>query len=545
MAQNISYRIKRTPWKVDVLDRLVQVEQDVERAISVKGWCLNEPGHEPRISPREGKKRTRELNQAEAIVTATEEYIDKTRECLEPPGKGWQRFREWLTGELLMSVYTNLHAAETNRVLLLSSDQLAAILPTIRERAAAYLPATDARVIALNGLPDPTAPAHQALARVQAALIKSVTQAQAQTHPKPPVPGQNGAAAGMRTANGQQAGQPAAAVQALAAMPADGLAAAATIVQQAEKPAATGEDAPGREAATAEPGAGNAPTDEKPGQPAPVDGGASDAEVGGRPGDGSSPQGQDGAESSADGRHGAESPADGRHGAELPATASTSGVDPAAAAVDQDASIVTLTGMLGRDQQVAATAMYEACRAEDLQQSQVRRFRNVLIGTFVGLFILVVVLALLGTAHPSYFPLCLQSAQKQGAQAVSAICPAGGSKASSADLALVLLLGGVGATLAVALNLAGLKPAGVRYSLSVAQGLLKIAFGAITAMLGIIILSTQATVSGILGSQAGLLTTAVVFGYSQQIFTRLIDRQANDLMNAASSTTKASPAASP
>jgi hypothetical protein len=538
MAQNISYRINRTSWKVDVLDRLVQVEQDIERAISVKGWCLNEPGREPRISQREGKKRTRELNQAEAVVTATDEYIDKTRKCLVPPDTRWQRFREWLAGELLMSVYTNLHAAETNRVLLLSSDQLAAIMPTIRERAAAYLPATDARVVALNGLSDPTAPAHQALARVQAALIKSVTQAHAQTLPKPSAPGkarQNGATAGTQTTNGQQVGKPAAAAQALASQQAGGPATAATIVQQADKPAATGEDAPGREAGTADPGAGNPPADDNPGQPAPADQGASKAQAGGRQGDGSSAKGQDGTEP----------PAEGQDGTEPPAAASISGADPGAAAVDQDASIVTLTGMLGRDQQVAAMAMNEAYRAEDLQQSQVRRFRNVLIGTFVGLFILVVVLALLGSAHPSYFPLCLQSAQKQGTQAASAICPTGGSTASSADFALVLLLGGVGATLAVALNLAGLKPAGVRYSLSVAQGLLKIAFGAITAMLGIIILSTQATASGILGSQAGLLTTAVVFGYSQQLFTRLIDRQANDLMNAASSTTKASPAASP
>jgi hypothetical protein len=80
----------------------------------------------------------------------------------------------------------------------------------------------------------------------------------------------------------------------------------------------------------------------------------------------------------------------------------------------------------------------------------------------------------------------------------------------------------------------------VRYALPVAQGLLKIPFGAITAMLGIIILSTQ-SVPGILGSQAGLLTTAAVFGYSQQVFTRLIDQQATGLMSAASSTTKASP----
>lgn len=538
MTQNLSYRIKRTPWKVDVLDRLVQVEQDIERAISVKGWCLNEPGHKPRISPREGKKRTRELNQAEAVVTATDEYIDKTRECLEPPDKRWRHFREWLTGELLMSVYTSLHAAEVNRVLLLSSDQLAAMLPTIRERAAAYLPATDARVIALNGLPDPTAPSHQALARVQAALVKRVAQAHAQSLPEPPAAGkapQNGATAGTQTANGRQAGKPAAAAQALAGEQADGPAATATIVQQADKPAAADEDASGREAGTAHPGAGNPPVGDNPSQPASADHEATKAEPGGRQGEGFSAKEQDDTES----------PAEESDGTEPSATASTSGAGPGAAAIGQDASLVTLTGMLGRDQQVAALVMNEACRAEDLQQSQVRHFRNVLIGTFIGLFILVVVLALLGSAHPSYFPVCLQSAQKQGTQAATTICPTGGSAASGADLTLVLLLGGVGATLAVALNLAGLKPAGVRYSLSVAQGLLKIAFGAITAMLGIIILSTQATASGILGSQAGLLATAVVFGYSQQLFTKLIDRQASDLLNAASSTTKASPNASP
>jgi len=81
------------------------------------------------------------------------------------------------------------------------------------------------------------------------------------------------------------------------------------------------------------------------------------------------------------------------------------------------------------------------------------------------------------------------------------------------------------------------EPVGVRYSLSVAQGLLKIPFGAITALLGIILVSTQSSVSGLLGSQAGLITAAVVFGYSQQLFTRLIDRQATGLLKAASPAT--------
>jgi hypothetical protein len=95
-----------------------------------------------------------------------------------------------------------------------------------------------------------------------------------------------------------------------------------------------------------------------------------------------------------------------------------------------------------------------------------------------------------------------------------------------------MAIGGIGAILAVAANLTSLKPTGVRYSLSVAQGLIKIPFGAITAMLGIIIVSTQSNI-GVLATHAGLISTAVVFGYSQQIFTKLIDKRADDLLNQA------------
>ena len=487
MAESPCYRIKRTPWKEDVLDRLVRVEQDIERAISAKGWSLNEPGQEYRISPAEGKKRTRKLNQAEAVVTATFDYVEMTRKCLQPPTKKRQRFREWLAGELLMSVYTNLHSAETNRVLLLSSEQLRAILPTIRQRASAYLTADNACLAALNSLPDPTAPAHQALAsRAQAALIKNPSLAPAR-HVSPPGPDktQNGSAESKRLA--------AVAATAPGSQPSDPTAPDAT----ASDPNASDPNASDPTASVT----GDSATDATGVHSSPGLGAASQPDAQKPPG----------------------------------GSAATP-----TSAPEQDPDFVKFTEMLGRDQQIASMAMGEACRAEDLQQSEVRRFRNVLLGTFVGLFILVVVLAILGAAHPKYFPLCLRSGQ-----ASSPVCPTGGSMASSADIVLVMGLGGVGAVLAVARNLAGLKPAGVRYSLSVAQGLLKIAFGAITAMLGIIILSTQTTVPGVLGTQAGLLTTAVVFGYSQQLFTKLIDQQASQLNNAASSTTKASSTSSP
>lgn len=91
----------------------------------------------------------------------------------------------------------------------------------------------------------------------------------------------------------------------------------------------------------------------------------------------------------------------------------------------------------------------------------------------------------------------------------------------------------------MAKNLTGLKPVGVRYSLSVAQGMVKVTLGAITAVLGLLILQTQSNLPGVLGTQQALLASAVVFGYSQQIFTGLIDRQATSLQNAASPATPA------
>jgi hypothetical protein len=447
MAKDVRYKIRRTPWKVEVEDRLLRVEEDVRRAISVKGWSLDE-AHT--ISRAEGKRRTEEMNEAQAVVTAVFEYTDKARQCLQPPGNAWRRLREWLAGELLMSAYTSLHAAESNRVLLLSSTQLAALLPVIRQRATTFLPANDPRLEALNGVPDPTAPAHQALARVQGALLKSVIAAQAPAQAALPPP------------------------------PAD---------EDATPDAAQATDA---DAA------------------AGADAGQADA------GQGDAGQGDAGQ-------------ADAAGVASSPPPALPPSAPPAPSESDSVAPLTRLSEMLGPYQQIAAMAMNEACRTEDLQQSEVRRFRNVLLGTFGGLFIVVAIMAILGSVHPTYFPLCLQSSQKSG----TLICPTGSNKPSAADILLIMGLGVVGGALAVARNLAGLKTAGVRYSLSVAQGLIKIAFGAITAVLGIIILSTQSSV-GFLASQAGLLTTAVIFGYSQQLFTKLIDQQADDLVSKAS-----------
>jgi hypothetical protein len=443
--------IRRTAWKVDVLDRLFQVTEDVRRAISVVGWTLNnEDGDTPQICmPGQGTPPAtsqdgasiRLMREAQAVVDTTYKYIRKTKETLTPP-KWWQRFRDVLTGELLMSAYMNLHAAESTRLLLLSSDQLAAILPSIRQRAAAFLSADDPNTDALKTIPDPTQPAHQTVAtRVQAQVGQMIPPARASGHDNSPSPGeQDGALLG---------GDPN----------------AASGSSQSPDPTASGDQNP--------PGNHNAGQGQQPlpdntaGQTAPL-------------------------------------------------------------------GVIVLSGMLGPDQQVAAQVLNAACRAEDLQQLQVRHFRGVLYGASAALLAVVATIWIVGAIHPGYFPLCWPVSGSHP----SMTCPTGGSAPSVADVPLVLGMGALGAALSVALNLAGSKPAGV-FSLTVAQGLNKIVLGAITAVLGIIVLRTVTNEPGFLATQPGLLTTAVVFGYSQQLFTRLIDRQANQLTNAASPTTPA------
>ena len=405
--------IKRTPWKVDVRNRLVRVREDMEIAIRASGWKITGASPWPRaddqlgagsggaitLESQDGSPGTPQMRAAEAVVSATFGYMAKAEATLQQSTQTWQRPWEWLTGGLLMSAYTSLHAAETNRILLLGSDQLAALLPAIRRRAVQYLPANDPRLEALQGLPDPTAPAHQALERVQSKLVQT-------------------------------------------------MAVAHTAAQTQEK--------------------------------AP----------------------------------------------DVPASAAAGTSSQATA---PDPGLVTLTGTLGRDQHIAAMAMDEATHAEDQQQSQVRRFRGVLLGTFLGLLAVVALLIIWGSVHPGYFPLCVHQQTTHGP---ATVCPTGGRTPDKADMALIMAIGGVGALLAVATNLSDLKPTGVRYSLSVAQGMIKIPFGAITAMLGIIIVSTQSNV-GVLATQAGLLSTAAVSGYSQQLFTKFIDKQANSLLTKA------------
>jgi hypothetical protein len=147
----------------------------------------------------------------------------------------------------------------------------------------------------------------------------------------------------------------------------------------------------------------------------------------------------------------------------------------------------------------------------------------------------------LGAIQPDAAPLCFESVAK-------VVCPtdevrfaAGASRdidaataaaAGPLDIALVELLGAIAAMVATAASLRGYRAVPSPYSIPVALALLKIATGALTAVLGLMLLR-GAFIPGLGGidTQAQVLAWAIVFGYAQQLFTRYIDAQAQSIVS--------------
>jgi hypothetical protein len=167
----------------------------------------------------------------------------------------------------------------------------------------------------------------------------------------------------------------------------------------------------------------------------------------------------------------------------------------------------------------------------------VRSFRNVLLVTALMLALAAVGVALLGILEPSALPLCFEPAN-------NVVCatkehPVSGDidqsiaeAAGNWDLALVELVGLIAAAVAAAVALRNIRGTTTPYGLPVALALLKLPTGALTAVLGLLLMRGQ-FVPGLsaLDSSAQILAWAVVFGYAQQLFTSLVDAQAQTVLD--------------
>jgi hypothetical protein len=194
---------------------------------------------------------------------------------------------------------------------------------------------------------------------------------------------------------------------------------------------------------------------------------------------------------------------------------------------------------LGRTDREALLATLQETNSEARRSvTRVRSFRNVLLITAAALTVGAVGMALIGIFAPDAVPLCFQPDD--------VVCPTKSSPlgagddvdtvtketVSSWDIPIVEIAGVLAAAIAAATSLRRVRGTSTPYSLPVALAVLKLPTGALTAVLGLLLMRGE-FVPGLtaLDSPAQILAWAVVFGYSQQLFTRLVDDQAQNVLD--------------
>ena len=225
-----------------------------------------------------------------------------------------------------------------------------------------------------------------------------------------------------------------------------------------------------------------------------------------------------------------------------------------------------------QDRGQIVTSVRAASSASLREQVRVRSFRDVLVVTTLLMTLLAAGIAIVGAVWPTVIPLCF--APEDGGQAV-VVCPTaqsapfptaspkdGGTSASATqlqdiddavrstvtpgDLFVVELVGLAAASVAAAAAIRGIRGSSERYGLPVAMAVLKLPTGAITAFLGLLLMRGQ-FVPGLsaLDTSAQILAWAIVFGYAQQLFTRLVDQQGQNVLDSVRGADKAKPDTTP
>jgi len=195
-----------------------------------------------------------------------------------------------------------------------------------------------------------------------------------------------------------------------------------------------------------------------------------------------------------------------------------------------------------RDALVAAYHAANSQRRRDL--IRLRSFRNWVVATTIALCLAAAGVAALGLAHQEWLPVCFFPEEKQkfvcprtellgtGDPAVADIDVLVAKTATREDLLLVEIVGLFAAVVAAAGGLRNARGTSTPYGLPVALALLKLPTGALTAVIGLLLMR-GGFVPGLsaLDSSAQIVAWAIVFGYAQQAVTHLIDNQARGLLD--------------
>lgn len=178
---------------------------------------------------------------------------------------------------------------------------------------------------------------------------------------------------------------------------------------------------------------------------------------------------------------------------------------------------------------LAASALAAAYTANAEQHRQVRDFRNILVVTTVVTMLAAILLGVVGAVWPQALPLCWDSAN-------GAICPSSPLGPTAGDIALVEFVGFIAAAVTGAIAIRHLRGTSTPYAVPMWSVLVKLPIGAVTAALGLMLLHVVPGLT--VTSRYELIAWALLFGVSQEAFTRLLDRRAQSVLNSISTASK-------
>lgn len=187
---------------------------------------------------------------------------------------------------------------------------------------------------------------------------------------------------------------------------------------------------------------------------------------------------------------------------------------------------------------IAIAAFHAANSQRRRELLRLRTFRNMLVVVTVIVLMIAAGVGALTWARPTLMPICFHpdgkivcTTHERPYVKEQGFDPQVAKTVSRWDVSLVEVVGLVAAALAGAFSLRGVRGTSTPYSLPIALAGLKLATGALTAFLGLMLMR-GAFVPGLsaLDSSAQILSWAIVFGYAQQLFTRLVDQQAQTVL---------------
>jgi hypothetical protein len=183
-------------------------------------------------------------------------------------------------------------------------------------------------------------------------------------------------------------------------------------------------------------------------------------------------------------------------------------------------------------------------------QLRIRSFRNVIVGVAVVVSILSLLTVLVGFFAPRLLSTCFDISNPQqesnvGPPPVTLVCPTQTYTIMNVDFApapqdvvVVEFVGLLAASIAAAATMRNIRGSSDPYSLPVALAFLKLPTGALTALLGLLLLRANLVpaVTASVTAPGQIIALSLVLGYSQQLFTGLIDRQAQVVLGQSGNT---------